>query len=958
MFSSFMKVNLQKRIACGEGFHAGYFIRWQAQLRMKGSIMKIYSLGLAIFLFSCAPSPTITPITESELFNKTVPAIVVVYSFDKNNELMGQGTGFLLTKTGIIATNFHVIDGSYSLRVAFTNGEKYDVKEIVAKDEHRDIAILNVNGFDLPIIKLGNSNNISIGEKVIAIGNPLGLSNTLSSGIISGIRTDLEDYKLIQTTTPISPGSSGGPLLNMKGEVIGITTMYLKGGQNLNFAVPVNYLLALNNQDSETSAQLTYSSEDLELKKELAEKYYEEAEYADAAKLFFEITEADSTDPVLYFKLGFSLHRIAVDLAPHNENDSRWENFANMAIDNFTKSVLLDPENEYGYLKIARVYGLWMIDAFKQKRPSQLREALINAQKSGGFFPFVLETNRAMLTSCSKNSILFTNGDDDTFPTWYLQEIEKVREDVIVVNIGLLNVPFYVKYLRDFKGLNFNLSNSEIENIKPRNWPRPRDEIIKLTNFESNKFNSQNLRLTINHSYMANDWDKLSVSDQLLLKIVKNYINTKDIYFGGITWTDYSVAFALYDHLVSEGLIKKIVTQPKERVSSFEKWENNLMKEYRYSIFSDPRIFGVNISYGFINRYRSSFNELAKIYHYRADKGKVKEILKFKDTVIPKENIPIPWDDLMEIYEDGELKKLYDFAGLNFKEFDELDEMSKDFIETSWEPAALDTPYYYYRIGEFYLDKKELSKSKQYIEEYLKYEPEDKRATASLMYIEFEENNYHKALQLANGLLEDDPENILLNLLLGNHFSTKKEYKIASKYFDKVLYVDDHDYDTYNSYGLLHLYQNDYQKALSNFEKVIEYSPSYTMSRKYALENIAETYKAMGDNKKSIEVYYELLETDPTMCLAYSKLSILYKMQGKIALSDDLLQIAKDNMWEDNYGQIGLACYYSHIGDLKTSLNYLETAIEMGFSDYSWLEFDPDLDKVRKTDEFWNIISE
>ena len=616
----------------------------------------------------------------------------------------------------------------------------------------------------------------------------------------------------------------------------------------------------------------------------------------------------------------------------------------------------MDPENEYGYVKIARVYGLWMIDAIINKRPSQLREALINAQQSGGFFPFVLEANRAMLTSCSKNAILFTNGDDDTFPTWYLQEIEKVREDVIVVNLSLLHSPFYVKYLRDFKGLNFNLSNSEIENIKARNWPRPRDEIIKLTNFESNKFYSQNIRLTINHSYMKNDWDKLSVADQLLLEIVKNYINTKDIYFGGITWTDYSVAYALFDYLVSEGLIRKIVTQPKDRVRSFEKWENNLMKEYRYSIFSDPRIFGINISYGFISRYRSSFNELAKIYHYRANKEKVKEILKFKDTVIPKENIPIPWDVLKEQYEDGELKILYDYAGLNFKEFDDFNKLSENVIETQWKPAALDTPYYYLEIGEFYLKTKEFSKSKKYIQEYLKYEPKDKRASISLMLIEFEEKNYKNALQLANELLEDDSENITLNSILGQHFVDQKDYAKASKYFDNILYVDDHNYDTYNSYGLLHLYQNQYQKALSNFEKVLEYSPSYSINRKYALENIAETYKAMGENEKSIEFYFKLIESDPTMCLAYSKLAILFDLESNNNYSKHLIQIAKDNMWEDSYGQIGLACYYSHIGDIKTAMNYLETAVEMGFSDFSWLKFDPDLANLRESNEYWELI--
>ena len=190
------------------------------------------------------------------------------------------------------------------------------------------------------------------------------------------------------------------------------------------------------------------------------------------------------------------------------------------------------------------------------------------------------------------------------------------------------------------------------------------------------------------------------------------------------------------------------------------------------------------------------------------------------------------------------------------------------------------------------------------------------------------------------------------------HFSSQKDYLKASKYFDSILYVDDHNYNTYNSYGLIHLYQNQYQQAIKKFEKVLEYSPGYSISRKYALENIAETYKAMGNNKKSIEIYYKLIESDPTMCLAYSKLAILFDLENNDNLSKHLIQIAKDNMWEDSYGQIGLACYYSHIDDIKMSLNYLETAVEMGFSDFSWLEFDPDLKNVRNTDEFWEIINE
>ena len=154
------------------------------------------------------------------------------------------------------------------------------------------------------------------------------------------------------------------------------------------------------------------------------------------------------------------------------------------------------------------------------------------------------------------------------------------------------------------------------------------------------------------------------------------------------------------------------------------------------------------------------------------------------------------------------------------------------------------------------------------------------------------------------------------------------------------------------------LYQNQYEQALANFEKVLEYAPHHAINRKYAIENIAETYKAMGNNKKSLELYYELIELDPTMCLAYSKMAILFDLENNGNVSKDLIQIAKDNMWEDSYGQIGLACYYSHIGDIETALNYLETAVEMGFSDFPWLEFDPDLENIRNTDEFWKIINE
>jgi hypothetical protein len=112
---------------------------------------------------------------------------------------------------------------------------------VLAFDKTRDVAVIKAHGDDFRTLPLGNSDQVQVGEELVAIGNPLFLESTVSNGIVSGIRTVEDDTnKFLQITTPISPGSSGGPLFNMVGDVIGITTLYLKGGENLNFAIPIN----------------------------------------------------------------------------------------------------------------------------------------------------------------------------------------------------------------------------------------------------------------------------------------------------------------------------------------------------------------------------------------------------------------------------------------------------------------------------------------------------------------------------------------------------------------------------------------------------------------------------------------------------------------------------------------------------------------------------------------------
>jgi hypothetical protein len=124
--------------------------------------------------------------------------------------------------------------------VRLANGDAYDLVEVIAIDKRKDIAFLKIPALDLPTAKLGRSNAVEIGAAVYSIGNPLGLQNTLSQGLVSGIR-DMDGYRLFQMSAPISPGSSGGPVFSVAGEVIGIAVLTIEGGQNLNFAIPIDY---------------------------------------------------------------------------------------------------------------------------------------------------------------------------------------------------------------------------------------------------------------------------------------------------------------------------------------------------------------------------------------------------------------------------------------------------------------------------------------------------------------------------------------------------------------------------------------------------------------------------------------------------------------------------------------------------------------------------------------------
>lgn len=181
----------------------------------------------------------------AEIVQRSKPAIVRIEVRAPQGE--GSGTGFVLTADGRIATNLHVIGGATEIDVILLDGTRLQVHEIAATDPGRDLAVLNVKPpSPLPTVPLGDSSSIQAGDPVVAISNPLGvLDYTVSDGLISSVRQVSQELTILQISAPISQGSSGGPLFNQYGEVIGVATFISGTGQNLNFGIPSDYLRPL-----------------------------------------------------------------------------------------------------------------------------------------------------------------------------------------------------------------------------------------------------------------------------------------------------------------------------------------------------------------------------------------------------------------------------------------------------------------------------------------------------------------------------------------------------------------------------------------------------------------------------------------------------------------------------------------------------------------------------------------
>jgi S1-C subfamily serine protease len=187
-----------------------------------------------------------TTLSAEDIAEKALAATVYLEMLDKNGKTLGIGSGFFI-KSNLIATNYHVIEGAAKGTAKLVGKyTTYNIEGVTATDKDNDLALLKITAYGIKPLPLGDSDTVRIGETVYVAGNPKGLEGTFSDGIISS-RRDKDTKERLQMTAQISPGSSGGPVLNRKGEVIGVSFAGHQAldAQNLNFAIPSKYLKAL-----------------------------------------------------------------------------------------------------------------------------------------------------------------------------------------------------------------------------------------------------------------------------------------------------------------------------------------------------------------------------------------------------------------------------------------------------------------------------------------------------------------------------------------------------------------------------------------------------------------------------------------------------------------------------------------------------------------------------------------
>jgi tetratricopeptide (TPR) repeat protein len=282
------------------------------------------------------------------LVQRVRPAIVTVVVYDIDKNIANIGSGFFINRNGHLITNHHVLVGKYSAEIRTFDGKTYAVKHVIAANRATDLIKVSVDIPPNEIWWIEVSPELpAIAEQIVVVGSPMGLEQTVSEGIVSSIRSIPAVGHFFQMSAPISQGSSGSPVVNMRGEVVGVASFQFLQGQNLNFAVSGQSVLELETQSKGlTLSEWTYQNTDdkSKLTAELCRKGYRfsiNGEDQKALHYFLKATETDPTDPLAWNGLGYC----HAGLKNHEA-----------AIAAYQQAIKINPADETAYFNLGNYY--------------------------------------------------------------------------------------------------------------------------------------------------------------------------------------------------------------------------------------------------------------------------------------------------------------------------------------------------------------------------------------------------------------------------------------------------------------------------------------------------------------------------------------------------------------------------------------------------------------------------
>ncbi len=305
-------------------------------------------------LSSCTTTnPAIGPSRNSEDLKRLVKSVqqsvVTVQTFDENMAATGLGTGFFINANGHLITNYHVLDGAFAATVKTAGGKTFPVDLLLAENQSVDLVKVSVDVPRGSVNWIGVTGNVpAIAERIIVVGSPLGLEQTVSEGIVSAIRELPDTGKVFQMSAPIARGSSGSPVIDLSGQVIGVVSFQSLAGQNINFAVAGKGVVDLINETHPVSlGEWTYanSRKKPELAKSLCRSGYQfsiRGQYKEALSYYLEATEQEPDDSEAWYGLGHCY----VGLERKDE-----------AIHAYREVIRTDPDNPVAYYNLGRYFA-------------------------------------------------------------------------------------------------------------------------------------------------------------------------------------------------------------------------------------------------------------------------------------------------------------------------------------------------------------------------------------------------------------------------------------------------------------------------------------------------------------------------------------------------------------------------------------------------------------------------